>query len=34
MFEMDGYEIRYEEFVGGHEMPESIVTAALDWFLE
>ena len=33
MFEMDGYDIRYEEFTGGHEMPGSIVTQALDWFL-
>ena len=33
MFEMDGYEVRYEEFAGGHEMPASIMTKALDWFL-
>jgi predicted esterase len=33
MFEMDGYEVRYEEFEGGHEMPPTIVRRALDWFL-
>ena len=33
MFEMDGYSIRYDAFVGGHEMPPAIVAQALDWFL-
>lgn len=33
MFEMDGYSIRYDEFVGGHEMPSDVVAQALDWFL-
>ncbi len=32
MVEMDGYQTRYEEFVGGHEMPDAVVTEALDWF--
>lgn len=34
MFDMDGYDIRYEEFTGGHEMPPEVVATALDWFLE
>ena len=34
MFDMDGYDIRYEEFTGGHEMPQEVVATALDWFLE
>jgi len=33
MFEMDGYDIRYEEFDGGHEMPDPIVSLAMEWFL-
>lgn len=32
MFELDGYDIRYREFMGGHEMPPQIVNQALDWF--
>ena len=28
-----GYEVTYQEFVGGHEVPAEISTAALDWFL-
>jgi phospholipase/carboxylesterase len=33
MFELDGYDVRYDEFEGGHEMPSAIVQGALDWFL-
>ena len=33
MFQMDGYEIHYEEFSGVHEMPPEVVTRAFDWFL-
>lgn len=29
----DGYEVNYQEFVGGHEVPAEISEAALDWFL-
>ena len=28
-----GYEVRYDEFEGGHEVPRPIVADALDWFL-
>jgi phospholipase/carboxylesterase len=28
-----GYEVRYEEFVGGHAVPRSISDMAFDWFL-
>lgn len=28
-----GYDVTYEEFVGGHEVPSVISEAALDWFL-
>lgn len=31
--ETRGLEHRYREFDGGHEMPDAIRTAALDWFL-
>jgi phospholipase/carboxylesterase len=34
MFVMDGYNIRYEEFSGGHEIPSEIMTKAMDWFLD
>jgi hypothetical protein len=33
MFEMDGYDVRYDEFSGRHEMPEPIIAASLEWFL-
>jgi phospholipase/carboxylesterase len=33
MFEMDGYDMRYDEFSGRHEMPEPIIAASLEWFL-
>ena len=29
----DGYDVTYEEFVGGHEVPAAISESALDWFL-
>jgi phospholipase/carboxylesterase len=29
-----GYEVRYEEFEGGHTVPAGVFDAALDWFLE
>jgi predicted esterase len=28
-----GYEVTYDEFDGGHEVPGSSVTSALDWWL-
>ena len=28
-----GYDVNYQEFVGGHEVPAEISEAALDWFL-
>ena len=28
-----GYDVRYEEFVGGHEVPADIAAAAFDWYL-
>jgi predicted esterase len=28
-----GHEVTYEEFFGGHELPDSIAEEALDWFL-
>ena len=28
-----GYDVTYEEFVGGHELPSEIGEASLDWFL-
>ena len=34
MFAMDGYNIHYEEFSGGHEIPPEIMTKAMDWFLD
>jgi phospholipase/carboxylesterase len=30
----DGYEVRYEEFAGGHVVTPDLVTAALDWWLD
>ena len=33
MFEMDGYDVRYREFEGGHEIPAEVVSEALEWFL-
>ncbi len=32
--EADGYSVRYEEFVGGHEIPPTIFRQAFDWFLQ
>jgi len=32
-FEQGGYEVRYEEFDGGHTIPEAIAEGALDWWL-
>lgn len=29
----DGYDVTYEEFDGGHEVPSTISESALDWFL-
>jgi phospholipase/carboxylesterase len=29
----DGYDVRYEEFAGGHVVRPDLVTAALDWWL-
>jgi phospholipase/carboxylesterase len=29
----EGYEVNYQEFGGGHEVPAEISEAALDWFL-
>lgn len=29
-----GYDVTYEEFAGGHEVPAAISESALDWFLE
>jgi predicted esterase len=31
---VDGYEVRYEEFDGGHNVPASIARQAIEWFLE
>ena len=31
--EDDGYDVRYEEYAGGHEVPETIATEAFRWFL-
>ena len=28
-----GYEVRYEEFVGGHALPADVSKSSLDWFL-
>ena len=28
-----GYDVTYEEFQGGHEVPAAISESALDWFL-
>ena len=33
MFEMDGYDIEYIEFDGGHEMPPGIIAQSMEWFL-
>jgi len=32
-FEQGGYEVTYEEFDGGHTIPEAIAEGALDWWL-
>lgn len=32
--ERDGYDVRFEGFTGGHEVPAEISEVALDWFLE
>ena len=32
-FENAGYDVTYQEFDGGHEVPATISEAALDWFL-
>jgi predicted esterase len=29
----DGYDVTYEEFVGGHQVPRVVSEQALDWFL-
>jgi phospholipase/carboxylesterase len=29
----DGYDVTYEEFVGGHQVPRIVSEQALDWFL-
>jgi phospholipase/carboxylesterase len=28
----DGYDVRYEEFEGGHVVPPDVLAASLDWF--
>ncbi len=28
-----GYDVTYQEFDGGHEVPSAISESALDWFL-
>jgi phospholipase/carboxylesterase len=33
-FQNAGYDVTYEEFAGGHEVPAEISESALDWFLE
>lgn len=33
IFEMDGYDTRYLEFDGTHEMPPDVVRETFDWFL-
>jgi predicted esterase len=30
----EDYDVTYEEFDGGHEVPASISESALDWFLD
>ena len=32
-FRNSGYDVVYEEFIGGHQVPSAITEAALDWFL-
>ena len=32
-FRNAGYDVTYEEFAGGHELPPEISESALDWFL-
>ncbi len=32
-FQQAGYEVRYDEFDGGHEIPAEITESSLDWFL-
>ena len=29
----EGYEVRYEEFAGGHVVTPELVTASIDWWL-
>jgi phospholipase/carboxylesterase len=29
----DGYDVRYQEFEGGHQLPREVADAALEWFL-
>lgn len=29
----EGYDVTYEEFTGGHEVPSAVARAALDWYL-
>ena len=31
--ENDGYDVTYDRFAGGHEVPPAISDAALEWFL-
>ncbi|HIF38266.1 MAG TPA: phospholipase [Gemmatimonadetes bacterium] len=33
-FQIDGYEVSYREFEGGHELPQDVLVEALDWFME
>ena len=33
-FQIDGYEVSYREFEGGHELPQDVLAEALDWFIE
>jgi predicted esterase len=33
-FRIDGYEVSYREFEGGHELPQDVLAEALDWFIE
>ena len=31
--EVAGYDVRFEEFAGGHVLPPDLVAAAFDWWL-
>ena len=33
-FQIDGYDINYREFKGGHELPLEILKESLDWFVD